>query len=159
MHAMHEMQQTQRHEAPNAVSMPALLLWLYSRKTKQNMAITVSISLIAVKACNMLQVASITAQSYGDVTLLANAATAVALTAAVQPACATASTVPGSTSVFANLNAAELDVDAGEAFGLQVQSQAGKTAAPASLQVGNNFTMDIRANSTSSPLVAFEVQS
>lgn len=118
-----------------------------------------AVAVLAHKACSLLQVGSITVQSYGDVTLLANAATAVALTAAVQPACATASTVPGSTSVFANLNAVELDVDAGEAFGLQVQRQAGKTATPAALQVGSNFTLDIRANSTSSPLIAFEVQS
>ena len=104
----------------------------------------------------MLQGASISAQSYGDVTLRANANTAIDLTAATRTGCGTGS---GKTSVFANLNPAELDVDAGEAFGLQVQSQAGRTASPALLRVGGNFTMDIRANSASSPLIAFEVHS
>ena len=116
-------------------------------------------AVLAHKVGCVLQASSITAQSYGDVTLLANAESAVRLTADVQAACATASTVPGSTLVFANLNPKELDVDAGEAFGPQVQRQAGKSAAPVQLQVGNNFTMDIRVNSTSSPLVAFEVWS
>ena len=111
------------------------------------------------KVGHVLQATSITAQSYGDVTLLANAESAVRLTAGVQAACATASTEAGSTLVFANLNPVELDVDAGEAFGPQVQRQSGKTATPVQLQVGNNFTMDIRVNSTSSPLIAFEVRS
>lgn len=60
--------------------------------------------------------------------------------------------------MYANLNPTELDVDAGEAFGLQVQSQAGRAAAPVVLQTGASFAMNIRVNSASSPLIAFEVQ-
>lgn len=116
-------------------------------------------AVLAHKVGYVLQATSITAQSYGDVTLLTNADTAVRLTAGVQAACTTASTVPGSTSVFANLNPVELDVDAGEAFGPQVQRQADKTATPVQLLVGSNYTVDIRVNSASSPLVAFEVWS
>lgn len=119
-----------------------------------------AMAVLAHKVGSVLQATSIKAESYGDVTLLANADTAVRLTAGVQAACVTASTVPGSTSVFANLDPVELaDVDAGEAFGPQVQRQAGKTATPVQLQVGSNYTMDIRVNSASSPLIAFEVWS
>ncbi|KAL3148640.1 hypothetical protein ABBQ38_014063 [Trebouxia sp. C0009 RCD-2024] len=89
--------------------------------------------------------ASITAQSYGDVTLLANADTAVG-------------TASDTTLVYANLNPAELDVDAGDPFGLQVQSQAGRAAAPVVLQTGASFAMNIRVNSASSPLIAFELR-
>lgn len=139
--------------------MQAVLLCL-CWSTMQNIPNTVlklAMAVLAHELGYVLQATSITAQSYGDVTLLANADTAVRLTAGVQAACATASTVPGSTLVFANLNPVELDVDAGEAFGLQVQRQAGKTATPVQLQVGSNYTMDIRVNSASSPLIAFEV--
>lgn len=76
------------------------------------------------------------------------------LTAAPLSGCGTTT---GTTTVYPNLNPGELDVDAGEAFGLQVQSQAAEVATPAALQVGSTFDMDIRVNSTSSPLIAFEV--
>ena len=99
---------------------------------------------------------STSTQIYGDVTLLANAAAAVTLTATTS--CATSGMLSPSLAVYANLNPAELDVDAGEAFGLQVQSQVGRTAVPAAVTLGSTFTLDIRVNSASSPLVAFQVR-
>ena len=104
-----------------------------------------------------LQTGSISVGSYGDVTLLTNSATAVTLTAAPLSGCGTTTAISGTTTVYPNLNPVELDVDAGEAFGLQVQSQTAEVATPAALQVGSTFDMDIRVNSTSSPLIAFEV--
>ncbi len=106
-----------------------------------------------------LQTGAISVGSYGDVTLLTNSATAVTLTATTQSGCAAGTTtVSGSTSVYPNLNPVELDVDAGEAFGLQMQSQTAETAVPAALQVGSTFAMDVRVNSASSALIAFEVK-
>ena len=90
--------------------------------------------------------------------MLANADTAVQLKAETKPGCAASGIVSGTTQVYANLNPAELDVDAGEAFGLQVQSQAGRAATPVVLQKGASFAMNIRVNSASSPLVAYEVK-
>ena len=98
-------------------------------------------------------------QDYGDVTLLANSGAAVRLTATAKSGCATPGTPPATTDVFSNLLPAELDVDAGEPFGLQVQSQIGKTALPAQLAVGSSFVMNLRINSASSALIAYEVRS
>lgn len=105
----------------------------------------------------MLQPTSIATHSYGDITLLANANVPVVLTAST--GCATGTLPPSTVSVYANLNPAELDVDAGEPFGLQVQAQSGQTAVPAVLPLNSSFIMDIRVNSVSSPLIAFEVRS
>lgn len=104
-----------------------------------------------------LQTGSISVGSYGDVTLLTNSPSVITLTATPLSGCGTSSAVSGSTTVYANLNPVELDVDAGEAFGLQVQSQTAETATPGTLVVGSTFDMDIRVNSTSSPLIAYEV--
>ena len=104
-----------------------------------------------------LQTGSISVGSYGDVTLLTNSPSVITLTATPLSGCGTSSAVSGDTTVYANLNPAELDVDVGEAFGLQVQSQTAETAAPETLVVGSTFDMDIRVNSTSSSLIAYEV--
>ncbi|KAL0035306.1 hypothetical protein WJX77_000193 [Trebouxia sp. C0004] len=101
---------------------------------------------------------SISVGSYGDVTLLTNSPSVITLTATPLSVCGTSSAVSGSTTVYANLNPAELDVDVGEAFGLQVQSQTAETATPGTLVVGSTFDMDIRVNSTSSPLIAYELR-
>ena len=108
----------------------------------------------------MLQGASISTQLYGDVTLLANANAAITLTMQTKPGC---QTPPGSvvssdaTPVYANLNPTELDVDVGQAFGVQVQSQTPLAATPECLQVGQSFAMEVRVNSASSPLIAYQV--
>ncbi len=104
-----------------------------------------------------LQTGSISVGNYGNVTLLTNSPSVITLTATPLSGCGTSSAVSGSTTVYANLNPVELDVDAGEAFGLQVQSQTAETATPGTLVVGSTFDMDIRVNSTSSPLIAYEV--
>ncbi|DBA74582.1 TPA: hypothetical protein ACH3X2_009454 [Trebouxia sp. C0005] len=101
---------------------------------------------------------SISVGSYGDVTLLTNSPSVITLTATPLSGCGTSSAVSGDTTVYANLNPAELDVDVGEAFGLQVQSQTAETAAPETLVVGSTFDMDIRVNSTSSSLIAYELR-
>lgn len=58
--------------------------------------------------------------------------------------------------MYANLLPAELDVDVGSPFGLQLQQQP-TAAVPTYLQPGDSFRMDIRVNSTSSQLYAFQV--
>ena len=105
----------------------------------------------------MLQVSSITVQTYGDVTLLANANAAITLTMAVAGCPGQSIPAPATTSVYANLNPPELDVDVGQAYGLQVQSQSPLAAIPEPLQVGQTFSMEVRVNSTSSPLIAYQV--
>ena len=107
----------------------------------------------------ILQVASISTQLYGDVTLLANANAAVTLTMQTKSGCQNpaVSVVSDTTPVYANLNPAELDVDVGQAFGLQVQSQTPLAATPEYLQVGQSFAMEVRVNSASSPLIAYQV--
>ena len=117
-----------------------------------------NVACICLKIHVCLQTGSISIGSYGDVTLLANSDAAVTLTATTLSGCATSGTVSGTTAVYANLNPAELDVDAGAVFGLQVQSQITETVTPTALQVGSTFSMDIRVNSASSALIAFEVR-
>ena len=104
-----------------------------------------------------LQTGSISIGSYGDVTLLTNSPSVITFTATPLSGCGYSSAVSATTTVYANLNPVELDVDVGEAFGLQVQSQTAETATPGTLAVGSTFDMDIRVNSTSSPLIAYEV--
>ena len=105
-----------------------------------------------------MQAGSIQIGPYGDLTLIGNSASQVVLQAVISSSCAAPSAVSRTTSVYANLDPAELDVDVGERFGLQVQSQVGKTATPALLQNGQSFNMDVRVNAVSSPLVAFQVR-
>ena len=105
----------------------------------------------------MLQASSITVQSYGDVTLLTNSNAAITLTMAATGCPGQSSSVQDTTLVYANLNPAELDVDVGQAYGLQVQSQTPLAAIPEPLQVGQTFSMEVRVNSTSSPLIAYQV--
>ncbi len=104
-----------------------------------------------------LQTGSISIGSYGDVTLLTNAPSVITLTATPLSGCGYSSPLSATTTVYANLDPVELDVDVGEAFGLQVQSQTAETATAGTLGVGSTFDMDIRVNSTSSPLIAYEV--
>lgn len=104
----------------------------------------------------MLQASSISPQSYGDVTLLANANAAITLTMTPSTTCSS-SALPDQTTVYANLNPAELDVDVGQAYGLQVQSQTPLAAVPEPLQVGQSFAMEVRVNSASSALIAYQV--
>ncbi|DBB14474.1 TPA: hypothetical protein ACH3X3_004761 [Trebouxia sp. C0006] len=101
---------------------------------------------------------SISIGSYGDVTLLTNSPSVITFTATPLSGCGYSSAVSATTTVYANLNPVELDVDVGEAFGLQVQSQTAENATPGTLAVGSTFDMDIRVNSTSSPLIAYELR-
>ena len=105
-----------------------------------------------------MQAGSIQIGPYGDLTLIGNSASAVVLQAVISSSCAAPGAVARFTSVYANLDPAELDVDVGERFGLQVQSQVGKTATPTLLQNGQSFNMDVRVNAVSSPLIAFQVR-
>ena len=97
---------------------------------------------------------------YGDVTLLGNSPVAITLSATIASGCASSSPIVQvqGTSVYANLDPVELDVDLGEAFGLQMQNQIGRSDTPAVLQSGSSFNMDVRVNSASYPLIAFEVR-
>ena len=95
--------------------------------------------------------------TYGDATLLGNAATAVTLTATTQTTCAVGAALTDTLSAYANLNPAELDVDVGEPFGLQVQQQTGLGATATNLQPGDSFTLDVRVGSTRAQLIAFQV--
>lgn len=109
-----------------------------------------------LNTCCILQASSISTQIYGDVTLLANANGPVTLTMATQSSC-TGPPVSDDTSVYANLNPVELDVDVGQPFGLQVQSQTPLAATPENLQKGQSFAMEVRVNSVSKALVAYQV--
>ncbi|KAK9817698.1 hypothetical protein WJX72_000826 [[Myrmecia] bisecta] len=115
------------------------------------------ISVPGLLAFTSSQPTVIQAQAFGDVQLLQNSDAVVSLTAKTQPMCAAGAALTSAVQAWANLMPEELDLDLGEPYGLVLQQQP-EGAVPAYLQPGSTFRMDMRINSNSSQLNAFQIR-
>jgi len=98
--------------------------------------------------------------AWGDAELLLNHWAAVGITMESQAGCVPAggTAATDSEQVYANLAAAELDLDLGQQYGLQFQSDpANANSAPRAINPGDRFTVPVVLNSASDFVEVFDI--